>query len=214
MIQSLSFSLNTGYFQRVRDRFSSTVRHPISFTIVPSAVLSFAPWLELHHIVFLGHQDTKTEEDKPEYSNRNIRNKNDRKLDPNRRSKGLYAIDFTPIDQKNPKTILKLLMGRKVPAEIRIRFLKDGFNSVKEFQEIKDTWACMNYDDYNPMQSVEVSESALNCVTEPELQQVKKAIQRIQSQWDTDMHFYTHNCRHFSGFVKKFLAAEEVCVIY
>lgn len=213
MIQSLSFTLDTRYWQRVRQSFSSPVRNPVSFTVVPSAVLSFAPWLELHHIVFLGHQDVKKEEEKAEY-NQNVKNKSDRKLDPNRLSKGMYAIDFTPIDQKNPKTILKLLMGRNVPAEIRVRFLKDGFNSVKEFQEIKGTWACMNYDDYNPIESMEVSESALNGVTEPELQHVKNAIKRIQKQWNSEMNFYTHNCRHFSAFVKRFLKSEEVCVVY
>ena len=52
------------------------------------------PWLEVHHIVVIEDKSYK--------------------------KGGVYTVDFSPLDQK-ASTLMKLLMGRSVPGEVRIR---------------------------------------------------------------------------------------------
>lgn len=83
--------------------------HPLKVEVVTSAILSFAPWLELHHIVVL--------------------------TDPNCASKGCYTVDFSPADYSNPQTLGKMILGQNVPGEIRVRWISaDKLN----MHEIKD----------------------------------------------------------------------------
>lgn len=56
----------------------------------------FAPWLELHHVVFVGESN----------------------------SRKVYAVDYSPLNQR--ENIVNLLLGRYVPAEIRVRLLTAG----------------------------------------------------------------------------------------
>lgn len=86
----------------------SALKSKVESIVVNSPVLDFAPWLELHHIVLL--------KDK---SNPGI----------------ICAIDFSPLDQTNPNTIKNLLLGKSVPAEIRVNWLDGKFN-LKRIAEI------------------------------------------------------------------------------
>jgi len=125
--------------------------NPINVRIVKSAVLNFAPWLELHHVVF---------------------------LTPNTQSKGVFAIDFTPINQEDIKTVMKLIKGQNVPAEIRVKYIQGS--SIKDKEE---------------------------------LELMHKTIERIYRRWNTRMNFYTHNCIHFSHFVRNMLKEDDVCPV-
>jgi len=178
--------------------------NPFNVRIVKSAVLNFAPWLELHHVVF---------------------------ITPNTQSKGLFAIDFTPVNQEDISTVIKLIKGQTVPAEIRIKYIQ-GSNIKDNEEKIKKEWSCMqlflpngNSDgnsDSNQVKTTNV-DAKPNIYEDPlivsdfnnheELALMHKTIERIYRRWNTRMNFYTHNCIHFSYFVRDMLKEDEVCPV-
>lgn len=164
--------------------------NPVKLSIIPTAVLNFAPWLELHHIIAI------------------LPNKKDDNL-----PRGVFALDFTPIDQANPNTILKLLSGKNVPAEVRVRYISSVV-PVEVNEKIKDTWSqiCTIY---NPLQSKEITELTLTDPVEDEdMQYIQKMAERIRKKWSgtyPTMNFYNHNCRNFSKFCADFIKRCEVC---
>ena len=44
-----------------------------------------------------------------------------------------------------------------------------------------------------------------------DLRHAQKFVKRIIKRWEPSMNAYTHNCQHFSWFVKDLLKEEEVC---
>jgi hypothetical protein len=112
--------------------------------IMKTAILNIAPNIKEHHIVVV-----------EEYN------------------RILYAIDFTPIDQSDPKTLLNLFFAKNVPAEIRIKYITntDFFDDNRIF----DQWL-----------SKPCIPSPFSCI----------------EKWNaTYMNLYTHNCQHFSCFM-------------
>jgi len=174
-------------------------------TLLKTGVLSFAPWLELHHIVLI-----------------NIFN-------PENRIKGggIYAIDFSPVNQTNPKTLLKLLSGKSVPGEIRIRWIPT--EGVFNNNNIKKTWSCLGSAG-NPLLGSDKGIKAMNDrVNDRRLSICDKSvssainvnynieqstaynlmdslIQKINSDWTHEMNLYTHNCQHFSHFCMQYIS--------
>lgn len=183
-----------------RDIYSSQA----SVTLLKTGVLSFAPWLELHHVVLI-----------------NIFN-------PDNRVKGggIYAIDFSPVNQTNPETLLKLLRGKSVPGEIRIRWIPtEGVFSDKN---IKKTWSCLGQAG-NPLLGSDKGIKVMNDRVNKRSVSSKSAssvinlnynieqstiynqimdnlIQKINSDWAHDMNLYTHNCQHFSHFCMQYIS--------
>ena len=87
----------------------------------------------------------------------------------------LYAIDFTPKNQSSPETLTNLALGRDVPAEVRVKYITntDFYNDEKIIEQWLDK-SCIK----NPFPQLE--------------------------NWDSSMmNLYTHNCQHFSSFLKK-----------
>ena len=181
-----------------RDIYSSQA----SVTLLKTGVLSFAPWLELHHVVLI-----------------NIFN-------PENRIKGggIYAIDFSPINQTNPKTLLKLLTGKSVPGEIRIRWIPT--EGVFNDKNIKKTWSCLGSAG-NPLLGSDKGIKAMNDIVNKRSsksvhsainlnynieqstiynQIMDNLIQKINSDWAHDMNLYTHNCQHFSHFCMQYIS--------
>jgi len=182
-----SFYNEYGY--GIRQDFDKPI-NPLKLNIIPTAVLNFAPWLELHHIIAI------------------LPNRND-----NNSPRGAFALDFTPIDQANPNTILKLLAGKNVPAEIRVRYINSVVPSeVKE--KIKEIW-CQLCTIHNPLQSKEITELTLKDPFEDEdLLYTQKIVERIKKVWggtNPTMNFYNHNCQNFSKFCADFIKRCEVC---
>jgi len=162
--------------------------NPVKLVVEHSSVLNFAPWLKLHHIVFIGTNDQRD---------------------------GVYAIDFTPIDQSNMKTIAKLLRGKNVPAEVRVRYF-DSANLVEKEQVTKE-WSCMNLfigeDERKSRQATaEALLSASQAKTEEQVR-LQKTIERIMSKWNASMNFYTHNCQHFSAFCRNLIQRDDICPV-
>jgi len=121
--------------------------------VLHTSILNFAPFLKLHHVVVVWD------------------------------SKEMYAVDFSPINQPHPLTLLKLILGKNVPAETRIRKL----NTFTDKIEIYDT---------------QTSELLTNKTFEKiQNKKLKKMIKKMRS-WKT-MNLYNQNCQHFSSFAKK-----------
>jgi hypothetical protein len=153
---------------------NSIITQNINFAIIKTPILNTFPKLKLHHIVLLSTNHTN----------------------------GVYAIDFSPYYQSNKKTLLKLLFGFNVQAEIRVRYLSNYMLSNNEFI---NKWHIMNVKD--PYKSIELTNNILenNCnkkkyCRDNDLQLFMKY---IINNWSSSMNLYTHNCQHFSNFIKK-----------
>jgi len=90
----------------------------ITFRILQSSILHFAPSIKLHHIVLLS--------DKPKQH--------------------VYMLDFTPINQTRTSTLLKLLFARNVPAEVRLRYVETNMENNETILEKWSTM--INMDEY------------------------------------------------------------------
>ena len=85
------------------------VKSHIFLKILQTSILHFIPSIKLHHIVLLS--------DKPEHH--------------------LYTLDFTPINQTQRSTLFNMLLGRNVPAEIRVRYI---ITNIINTDEIIQQW--------------------------------------------------------------------------
>jgi hypothetical protein len=112
--------------------------------IIKTAILNFAPQIKQHHIVIV-----------EEYN------------------RILYAVDFTPKNQSSSETLTKLVLGRDVPAEVRVKYIT-------------------NTDFYND-EGIVRQWLLKPCIPSP--------FPQIDN-WDSDtMNLYTHNCQHFSSYL-------------
>jgi hypothetical protein len=164
------------YFFIIIKNINSIISQNINFAIVKTPILSVFPKLKLHHIVLLSTN----------------------------RTNGVYAIDFSPYYQSNKKTLLKLFFGFNVQAEIRIRYLSNYLlnNNV----DFIDNWHNMNPKD--PYKSKELTNNILENMCNKKKKycrdyDLQLFIKDIINNWESSMNLYTHNCQHFSNFVKK-----------
>ena len=87
----------------------------------------------------------------------------------------LYAIDFTPKNQSSLETLANLALGRDVPAEVRVKYITN--TDFYDDEKIIEQW--------------------LNKLC------IKNPFPQLEN-WDSSMmNLYTHNCQHFSSFLKK-----------
>jgi hypothetical protein len=172
--------------------------NPITCRVVSSKVLDFMPLLglslncenpyllfqlstpfllspELHHVVFLS-ASSKTH-------------------------MGVFAVDFTPLDQSNLATISSLLRGKWVSGEIRIRYMADA--SIQNMKRLKDKWSCLTCVGLQE-QTDEPDSVPLEVKLNEDLVQLYNIVSKLKRS-------YTHNCQHFSEFVKTLCAEHKVC---
>ena len=148
--------------------YASSYQSHITFHILQSSILHFAPSIKLHHIVLLS--------DKPKQH--------------------VYTLDFTPINQTQRSTLLKLLFGRNVPAEVRLRYIE---TNIDYNETILEKWNVMNnIDEYG---SVKLSKSVYNNIYNKQIQNIIATA----FNWFPYMNLYNHNCQHFSHYVKQFV---------
>lgn len=119
-----------------------------SIKILKTSMVDFLPVLNLHHIVILKEKSS------------------------------IYAIDFRPIDQHEVQTLKNLILGKHLPAEVRIiPILNSSFDNE---EALLNEWNSEREKSRNP-------------ITLP-----------ILDGWKCDtIHLYKHNCQHFSRFLKK-----------
>jgi hypothetical protein len=163
------------YFFIIIKNVNSVLNQNINFEIIKSPIVSIFPKLKLHHIVLLSTNS----------------------------SNGVYAIDFSPYYQSDKKTLLKLLFGFNVKAEIRIRYLSNYLLNNNNFI---DTWHSMNLKD--PYKSKELTNNILEDMCNKKKKycrdyDLQLFIKDIINNWESSMNLYTHNCQHFSNFIQE-----------
>jgi hypothetical protein len=88
-----------------------------------------------------------------------------------------YLIDFIPVDNiRYPKTILKLLLGKNMRGEIRLRYNIDETYKTEEESRLLTQKV---YESMNP--------------------EMKNFVDSLE--WDETMNLYTRNCQHFGRYV-------------
>jgi hypothetical protein len=153
----------------------------VSFRILKTAILQFFPSVKLHHIILLSENT----------------------------SHHVYTLDFTPINQTNITTLVKLLLGQNVDAEVRIRYIKmdnecdiySGNSNNEIDNEIGNAfvekWDSMNK--LNEKNSKQLTKNTYNNIDidNTQLQYIIKS----SFLWPEYMNLYYHNCQHFSKYI-------------
>lgn len=149
----------------------------VSFRVLKTAILQFFPTIKLHHIILLS--------DNPSHH--------------------VYTLDFTPINQTNITTLVKLLLGQNVDAEVRLRYItmdngRDicSGNSNNEIDNaFVEKWD--NINKLNEKMSKQVTKNTYNSIDNKQLQHIIKS----SFTWPEYMNLYCHNCQHFSKYMYK-----------
>ena len=141
------------------------VKSHIFLKILQTSILHFIPSIKLHHIVLLS--------DNPRHH--------------------LYTLDFTPINQTHRSTLLKMVLARNVPAEIRVRYI---ITNMENTDTIIEKWDNMNKVHHDI--SYQLTKSFYNNILNKEI----KNIINQSFKWEPYMNLYNHNCQHFSHYVK------------
>jgi hypothetical protein len=97
-------------------------------------------------------------------------------------------------------TLIKLLLARNVPGEIRLRRI---VTNIENDDSIIEQWNKMNRVDATT--SWQLSKNIYNTIGNPQI----KAIVDKSLKWQPYMNLYNHNCQHFSRFVKNITHLEE-----
>ena len=103
----------------------------------------------------------------------------------------IFTIDYTPINQSHPDVLLKLFIGKYIPAEVRIRRMR-----VWNLTEWYDT-PCITIDDIH------------NNVLKNKIIKVVNNWNHMDVDMDVEnsniigMNLYKRNCKHFTDFVIK-----------
>jgi len=135
----------------------------LQMRIMRTSILNFAPCLKLHHLVLLENCGD------------------------------LYTIDFTPIHQERPDTLLKLLTGQNVPAEIRIRRYKN--TNMYDDKTILQMWDS----NITEKQSRELSKLVCDSIEDNEVENTI-ALYLLWEKNKQYMNLYTRNCQHFGDY--------------
>ena len=126
--------------------------------IFTTPIFSFMPKLKLHHIVLLSKSTDK-----------NIFNNNI--IDD------VYIIDYTPLEDMNLKTGLKLFLGEKIKGHIRIVHM----NKINKTTLIDDWYNQTKFNTLNKLDDENINE--------------------IISKWDTTFQLYGNNCQDFGKYL-------------
>jgi len=140
-----------------------------NITLLKTSILNFIPMLKLHHIILL--YDKK-------YNN-------------------IYTIDFSPINQTSPKTLVKLLFNKNVNAEIRVRLIKNIM--LNDSNKIIEQWNNINKVDY--ITSQKITDKTYNNIYNSEIKDFIKFIINHYNKNGNFMNLYTNNCQTFSKFI-------------
>lgn len=110
-------------------------------------------------------------------------------------SNGVYLVDYSPINLKSEpvlQTRAKLLFGYSVPAEIRIRFIRNAnFMEDKKILELSGI-----YDVISEESSKKISEQIYSKITDKDISDVIDTIKN-NCRNNSTMALYRYNCQHF-----------------
>jgi len=138
----------------------------LQMRVMKTAILNFLPQLKLHDLVLISKMNETGD---------------------------IYSIDFSPINQSHHKTLRMLLLGKNVPAELRIRRYKNI--NMHDDKTILKMWDS----NITEKQSRELSESIYTSIQEKEI----KEVIALFLLWENNkqyMNLYTRNCQHFGDY--------------
>ena len=118
-----------------------------------AAILNFAPMLRVHDIIVF-----------PDNT-------------------GIKTIDYTPINQSNPDVLMRLLIGKNVPAEIRLRKMAEW--NLEEWYDLPNI-GVSDIDDIDLRNKINTVIDGWN---------------HNNNNIESGMNLYKRNCKHFSNFV-------------
>lgn len=146
----------------------------LQMRIMHTSIFNFLPQLKQHHLVLLSKNDD------------------------------VYSIDFTPVDDRTrSKTLLKLLFGRDVKGEIRLRFIENS--TLWEEERILTTiWD----KPLTEIESRELSNSIYNSIKDCQIKDIIDKLLSWKSDKNQTMNLYVRNCQHFSGYAKKLVSTD------
>ena len=110
--------------------------------------------------------------------------------EPNDKS-NIYLLDYTPITEPGKRIIvtrLKLLFGQTVPAETRLRYIKN----ITDYGEIIKSPDMFDIQD--PEKSKQITDQTLQKIKQKDIQDF---IKKMMDKQDGKMNLYTYNCQHF-----------------
>jgi len=105
----------------------------------------------------------------------------------------LYTLDFTPINQTHTSTLIKMVLAQNVPAEIRLRYIT---TNIENIDTIIEKW-----DKMNKLYGISSKQLTNDFYTKIKNEDIKNIIEQ-SFEWKEYMNLYTHNCQHFSQYVK------------
>jgi len=154
---------------------SSLFSNGLGYRVLHSGILGFLPELKLHHLVVLS---------------------------PTKKSTDTYVIDFSPLNAGSPSTLLKLALSMNVPAETRLRVIRNGSGMTDN--EFIGAWHAMNPVDTT--ESLELSNKVYRSIRDRRLKTLLDSV----FTWNNEMNLYTHNCQHFSAFVSEQIGVDPI----
>jgi len=138
----------------------------LQMRVMKTAILNFLPQLKLHHLVLISKM---------------------------KEGGDVYSIDFTPINQSHPRTLMHLLLGQNVPAEIRIRRYKN--TNMYDDKTILQMWDS----NITEKQSRELSKLVCDSIEDKEVENTI-ALYLLWEKNKQYMNLYTRNCQHFGDY--------------
>ena len=148
----------------------------INLNILYTPIFGYAPKVKLHHIVVLHEKYT------PLFFHNRVN------------LTEIYTLDLSPMNQSLLRTQFRLFLGKSVPAEIRIRHIRNVV--VNDELAIIEEWNRLNQ--VSIAKSKELSETTFRNIRNPN---IKRFIREIR-KFNDSMNLYSWNCQHFSRRVK------------
>lgn len=111
-----------------------------------------------------------------------------------------YTLDFTPTDRASLKRTLKLLFGKNILGEIRVRKINNLDNDMLVKDKKDKKYIINEYeisDLLSPIESKELSNITLSNIKNND---IKNFIKKYMTA-DIKMNLYKNNCQHFSKIV-------------
>jgi hypothetical protein len=107
------------------------------------------------------------------------------------RMKNIYTIDFSPFKD----SVLQLLFGQNITAEVRVRKLDVDYNAFDEIIYDKFAAATLNLTEE---QSIKETRKVIHNIHKKD---IKNKIKKMKHDYCTDMNLYENNCQHFCSSV-------------
>jgi len=119
---------------------------------------------------------------------------------------GAYTIDFSPVNQTSPVTLLKMLMGQNVLGTVRTRYIPEMYLNPNEIKNniLCNDFHCFFVEPTKPTSFLFDEEDATPIIIGGKRSgTIESILYKIKSTWNPSMNLFWRNCQHFSAFAKK-----------